>query len=708
MPKLPDLSLDNAAVVIPEGIYRIEKPVTIRSKNLRIIGEGNVVIRGTAKAGWDGKAYHSTAPADGFYIGNRKYTMARYPKQTDPNAPFGGYAADCILPEKTREWKNPKGGYIHALHKHLWGGFSYRIEGKRDDGTLILSGGWQNNRQMGMHDEYRYAENIREEMTEPGEWYYDEDSGEIRAILCPGDSPEDAEAVVSEGLFILDGCENVTFENITFERTSRTFMKTKEPLLRSDWTIYRGGAVVFRDSSNCGIDRCRFYDIGSNGVFADGNCSEISVVRSRFKDIGASGVCFVGKPDSVRSPLFEYGETHALDELDLTPGPKSDNYPKNCLVDDCLIEHVGTAEKQATGVEISMAYGITVRNCTICHTSRAGINISEGTFGGHVIEGCDVFDTVRETGDHGSFNSWGRDRYWHLRDSDGIELGKYAGLDMLADNRIIGNRFRCDHGWDIDLDDGSSRYIIENNLCLCGGIKLREGFFRTVRHNICVNNTLHLHAWYHDSGDVAEENVLFAPYSTYSLPPVWGESINRNILYDPESNESVPAVKLSSLSGQDADSVEMNLKFVNPGKGDYRVEGLSCYEDFPTEFGVRYPPLRSVSPQPELPVIRTDLSAEKEASEKIRIKALGVTVRNIESDGEMSFYGTPGHDGAVVLSVEEESAAESAGLKEDDVIIAVGSGDIKSAADLLNVEDFGVITILRKQRRIILESRHKK
>ena len=23
-----------------------------------------------------------------------------------------------------------------------------------------------------------------------------------------------------------------------------------------------------------------------------------------------------------------------------------------------------------------------------------------------------VFDTVRETGDHGSFNSWGRDRYW--------------------------------------------------------------------------------------------------------------------------------------------------------------------------------------------------------------------------------------------------------------------------------------------------------
>jgi hypothetical protein len=29
-----------------------------------------------------------------------------------------------------------------------------------------------------------------------------------------------------------------------------------------------------------------------------------------------------------------------------------------------------------------------------------------------VIEFCDVFVTVKETGDHGSFNSWGRDRYW--------------------------------------------------------------------------------------------------------------------------------------------------------------------------------------------------------------------------------------------------------------------------------------------------------
>ena len=105
-------------------------------------------------------------------------------------------------------------------------------------------------------------------------------------------------------------------------------MDTKEPLLRSDWTIYRGGGLVF-------------------------------------------------------------------------------NRAEDCTVEDCLIRHVGLVEKQAAGVQISMSQGITIRHCSIYDTSRAGINVSEGTFGGHLIEFCDVFDTVQETGDHGSFNSWG-------------------------------------------------------------------------------------------------------------------------------------------------------------------------------------------------------------------------------------------------------------------------------------------------------------
>jgi len=81
-------------------------------------------------------------------------------------------------------------------------------------------------------------------------------------------------------------------------------------------------------------------------------------------------------------------------------------------VEDCLIYLTGRVEKQTAGVNIDLAQNITVRHCSIYDMPRAGIKHRRRLLGGHLVEYCDVFDTVKETGDHGSFNSWGRDRYW--------------------------------------------------------------------------------------------------------------------------------------------------------------------------------------------------------------------------------------------------------------------------------------------------------
>ncbi|MBE6953718.1 MAG: peptide-binding protein [Ruminococcaceae bacterium] len=695
---------------IPSGVHYLTEPIKISGKNIRISGEDGATLRGTIRLSradftevepgvWCASV---PAAADAFYVGGRKYSMARYPKADRPGDVFDGYAADCILPNKTAGWADPTGGYIHAMHKHDWGGYTYRIDGKNPDGTLALSGGWQNNRQMGMHKEYRYAENIREEMTEAGEWYFDEKNRKIFVRPVEGDDLDEAEVAVARGFFIFEDCEDVTLENVTFERSVRTFMDTKEPLLRSDWTIYRGGAVLFRGCTDCAVDRCAFLDIGSNGVFVDGNNSNICVSRSHFHKIGASAVCFVGWPDSVRSPLFEYGETQSVHDFDKEPGPKSDNYPKNCTVEECLIEYVGAVEKQATGIQVSMSFGITMRNCTVCHTSRSGINISEGTFGGHRIEGCDVFDTVRETGDHGCFNSWGRDRYWHVPDLDDNDAGQYARLDILAPNVITRSRFRCDRGWDIDLDDGSTDYVVTENLCLNGGIKLREGFFRTVRGNVAINNTLHTHAWYPHSGDIAENNIFCTGYLPYAMPEVWGERIDGNILHKPGQTEPVPAAELAAGSGQDASSIYLDVGFADPANGDFTPTNplLKGFENFPTEFGVRYAPLRAIADTPVMPTLRaTDLS---EAAEH---KTFGdITVKDIENDGEMSVYGTAGHRGAIVMAVAAGSEAEKRGLAPNDVIVGWGRADIDSADQLATrkLDPAVPIIVLRKQIKTVL------
>jgi hypothetical protein len=245
-------------------------------------------------------------------------------------------------------------------------------------------------------------------------------------------------------------------------------MDTKEPLLRSDWTIYRGGAVRFDGATDCTIIDCEFDQLGGNAIFVNNYNRRITITGCDIHDTGASAIAFVGSPDSVRNPLFEYRQRQSYADIDQTPGPRSDNHPADCLVDDCLLRRFGQVEKQATGIEVSMSRGITIRHCSIYEASRAGINISEGTHGGHLIEFCDVFDTVRETGDHGSFNSWGRDRFWHLNDAPPEKLPELALLDVVEPNVIRNSRWRCDHGWDVDLDDGSSHYEIYSNLFLNG------------------------------------------------------------------------------------------------------------------------------------------------------------------------------------------------------------------------------------------------
>jgi len=206
--------------------------------------------------------------------------------------------------------------------------------------------------------------------------------------------------------------KKVTLKGFVFRHAARTFMETKEPLLRSDWTIYRGGAVMLTGTEDVSVIDSEFDQLGGNAVFVNNYNRRTLVKGCHIHDSGASGICFVGDPNAVRNPLFEYNQSQDLTKIDRTPGPKSDNYPADSVVEDCLIHGIGRVERQPAGVQIAMSRKITVRDTSIYDCARAGINIGDGTWGGHLIERCDVFETVLETGEHGSFNSWGRDRFW--------------------------------------------------------------------------------------------------------------------------------------------------------------------------------------------------------------------------------------------------------------------------------------------------------
>ena len=707
-----------ATVLLQGGTYYLDEPLVFTSADSGSVdspvvfaaaaGE-TVVVSGGRRLQLDWRPYRDgifqAATPDGmqidqWFVNGQNQPMARYPNFDPQVAIYNGYAADAFSRERAARWSDPVGGYIHAMHRAHWGGYHYRITGKKPDGSVIYEGGWQNNRQMGMHPEHRFVENIFEELDAPGEWYHDSENRLLYFYPPPELKLDEATIEVARLRHLIEfrgqpqsPVRHVQLRGLTFRHAARTFMDTNEPLLRSDWTIYRGGAVFFEGAEDCEVIDCEFDQLGGNAVMVSGDNRRIAVRGCLISDSGASGVAFVGNPDSVRSPLFEYQQRQSFDQIDRTPGPQSENYPADCLVEDCLIRRVGRVEKQAAGVQISMAARITVRHCSIYETPRAGINISEGTFGGHLIEFCDVFDTVLETGDHGSFNSWGRDRFWGLTEAPDDQLADLALLDMLAPNVIRNSRWRCDHGWDIDLDDGSSSYHVYNNLMLHGGLKFREGFHRIAENNIMVNNSFHPHVWYPNSRDVFCRNLVFTPYRPIRVDRPWGKTVDHNLLHRPDVDQVQAAKILQQQSGRDEHSLIADARFVDPASGDYRVREDSPaltlgFQNFPMDrFGVQKPQLKAIARTPDLPAVQTIEPQETGPMEKAVRVWLQARVRELEGE-EFSAFGVSREAAGVhLVDVPDGSLAAASGLRTNDVVQRLNGHPVKRLSDLYRLQD---------------------
>ncbi|MDO5969594.1 PDZ domain-containing protein [Flavivirga aquimarina] len=733
-------ALDNALSIIRnesdyikihllEGDYHLSSTLVITSQlnNINIVGEGvdKVTIKGSKIIDTKWESFNenilvtnidSTLDFNQLFINGEEQILARYPNYDENGRYWQGYAEDAIDKERISNWKKPKGGFVHAMHRGRWGGFHYEIVSVAEDGELELKGGHQNNRPSPMHAKYRMVENVFEELDSDKEWYLDKTNHKLYVWKNSDTDLANAKIEVSvlKHLIEIKGntenpVKNVNISGVNFQHASRTFMEQYHQLLRSDWTIYRGGALLLDGTENVSINDCEFTNLGGNVIFANGYNRNIEITGNHIYNCGASAISFVGDSTAVRSPSYQYREFVPMKDMDTITGPKNELYPSNCKVEDNLIYKIGRIEKQVAGVQISMAMKIHVKNNSIYDVPRSGINVSEGTWGGHIIEYNDVFNTVLETSDHGSFNSWGRDRFWHpeynVMDSLVKQNPKMPMWDAMHTTIIRNNRFRCDHGWDIDLDDGSTNYEIYNNLCLNRGIKLREGYHRVVKNNIMVNNSFHPHVWFSNSEDVFTNNIVMKKYADIRLKG-WGKEVDYN-LFPTET-----ALKKAQSNSTDANSLYGNPLFINPKKGDFTVKENSPalkigFKNFPMDrFGVQKPELKAIAKQPEIPNLQIE-SSEKEGTKTKNW--LGATLKEIETIEEQSSFGTHSMDGVIILKIDKNSKLSKSSIKEGDVIIGVEQEKVKNISNFIDTYkkyDFSENTtfnIVRNQKEMEIE-----
>jgi hypothetical protein len=248
-------------------------------------------------------------------------------------------------------------------------------------------------------------------------------------------------------------------------------------------------------------------------------------------------------------------------------------------------------------------------------------------------------------------------------------------LDVLKPMLLRHNRWRCDHGWDVDLDDGSSHYVISDNLFLNGGLKLREGYQRIVTNNIIVNNSLHPHCWYAASDDVFSRNIVMGAYRPAGGMPVgrWGSLVDFNLFTTSERDRLQFAAQ-----GCDANSVVADPLFVDAAAGDFRVRDGSPalqlgFRNFAMDgFGVTSARLRALARGPVLPTVKIQPDLTKSA--EVREPSYGwrgARIREIRGE-EFSAYGVPRESGGVVfVRLPENAQAHRDGFRSGDLIQAV-------------------------------------
>jgi hypothetical protein len=230
----------------------------------------------------------------------------------------------------------------------------------------------------------------------------------------------------------------------------------------------------------------------------------------------------------------------------------------------------------------------------------------------------------------------------------------------------------------LTLDDGSGNYRIYNNVCLNGGLKLREGYNRIVENNVIVNNTFHPHVWYKNSMDVFKHNIVMSDYAPIMID-YWGKEIDSNFFLQSSS------LAAAQQNGTDQHSISGNPNFIEARSGNYNVKPGSKalnigFKNFPVnDFGVISPTLQKLSARP----IIADIKIINNNKAGAKTEWLGAIIKNIETLGEQSAAGIPDKAGVLVLHVSTGGLAEKSGLKQGDVIRKIDTKTINNVGEML-------------------------
>ena len=150
------------------------------------------------------------------------------------------------------------------------------------------------------------------------------------------------------------------------------------------------------------------------------------------------------------------------------PDGTSGEQPRGLLVEANVARELGVLQKQSAFFVSAVACQNTVRGNVVFNVPRAALCFLDRFGGGDDVEGNLLFNTCRESGDHGAINYWSRQPYVTLV-RDGATPSAIPAFSEIRSNLIVSN-YEATAGC-VDTDDGSSWLRVALNFCVYGGHK---------------------------------------------------------------------------------------------------------------------------------------------------------------------------------------------------------------------------------------------
>jgi len=473
------------------NISQLNLTTPMRTKDA---GGGNAIGGGNAQEAFDTYLYGSGGAANMWtpplwsnnsfsFNDNQDYTHKQYAGLVvQPGT--GGRS-------RMHEWELDDDVWVHTLNDGFWGNWMFRVKGvNAQNGAMDFAnpitehgGGWQDQAGAGWQSHcVWFIEGVKAELDSPGEWFYDKRSATL--FFIPEDGPAEPSTMAGrkvvvprlESVIRLAGSpsapvQGVTFRGLSMQDTLPTFTNRYTIPGPGDWSIYPSGALYLQGTLQVVVEHCVFSNTGGNALYLSQFNRNTTIFENEFFRLGDSAIASVGYADFT----------------DATEG----DFPHFTTVERNHIHDIGIYGKQTSGYFQTLSAHNTIRDNVMYNGPRAAINFNDGLGGGNMVEHNLLFNMVRETNDHGAFNSWDRVPFsTHMGDPGDPQKVKPA-WNYIHRNFIInyGSAGLGTTGgvWNLDHDDGSAYYEDAFNFLVYAGTKNYLGDNKRMVGNIIIH-----------------------------------------------------------------------------------------------------------------------------------------------------------------------------------------------------------------------------